>query len=51
MLPLTLDKILDKVLTMNNKKMCLSALDAMLSVVQAGEQHSTATPQTFKACL
>lgn len=39
MLPLTLDKILDEVLTMNNKKMCLSALDAMLSVVQAGEQH------------
>lgn len=37
MLPLTLGKIFDKVLTTNNKEMCLSALDAMLSVVQAGE--------------
>lgn len=30
--------------------MGLSALDAMQSVVQAGEHHSTAAPKAFKAC-
>lgn len=40
MLPLTLGKIFDKVLTINNFKKVFIALDAMLSVVQAGEQHT-----------
>lgn len=48
-LPLSLGKISDKVLTTNIKKMGLLALDAMQSVVQAGEQHSTAAPKAFRA--
>lgn len=38
MLPFTLGKTFDKVLIINNFKK-VSALDAMLSVVQAGEQQ------------